>query len=124
MNIPARSILVVDDDADTRSNLADLFIEFGYRIATAEAGHIAVKQAGRQRYDVALLDLRMPGMDGLTLCRCLKQMQPALVAMIVTAYSAGLEEEARAAGAQRVLSKPIDFPGLLTLVENALTQAN
>ncbi len=124
MDALARKILVVDDDADTLCNLADLFSESGYCIDTAEAGDIAMEQARQKRYHVALLDLQMPGMDGLTLCRRLKQMQPAMVAMIVTAYSGGLEDEAREAGAQRVLPKPIDFPTLLILVENALVQAN
>jgi CheY-like chemotaxis protein len=124
LDLPIRKILVVDDDADTRCNLADLFSEFGYSIDTAEAGDIALEQAGRQRYGVALLDLRMPGMNGLTLCRRLKRMQPSMVAMMITAYAGGLEEDAHEAGAQRVLPKPIDFPALLHLVENALVQPN
>lgn len=124
MSAPARKILVVDDDADTCCNLADLFRDSGYGTDTAEAGDHAIEQAGRHQYGVALLDLRMPGMDGVTLCRRLKQMQPAMVAMIVTAYAEGLEEEAHAAGAQRVLAKPVDFPRLLNLVEKALVHAN
>ena len=75
-------------------------------------------------YDLGLLDLRMPGMDGLTLCRHLKQLQPPMVTMIVTAYGGSdLDEEARAAGARHVLPKPVDFPRLLALVEKALIGA-
>jgi CheY-like chemotaxis protein len=119
------SILVVDDDADTCRNLADIFGELGYAVDAAGGGDMALERAARRPYDLGLLDLRMPGMDGLTLCRRLKHLRPLMVVMIVTAYAgAGLDEEARAAGARRVLAKPVDFPRLLGLVEQALTQPN
>jgi CheY-like chemotaxis protein len=118
------TILVVDDDLDTCRNLEDLFGELGYAIDTAEGGEIALEKARQQPYDLGLLDLRMPGMDGLTLCRHLKELQPFMVAMIVTAYAGGLDEEARVAGARHVVSKPIDFPKLLALVEEALAHPN
>jgi CheY-like chemotaxis protein len=119
------TILVVDDDAGTCRNMADLFGDLGYAIDTAEGGDIALEKARQQPYDLGLLDLRMPGMDGLALCRHLKRLQPLMVTMIVTAYVASsLDEEARAAGARHVLAKPISFPRLLALVEQALVQPN
>lgn len=119
------SILVVDDDRDTCRNMADLFGDLGYAIDTAEGRDIALEKARQQPYDLGLLDLRMPGMDGLTLCRYLKHLQPSMVAMIVTGYGGNaLEEEARAAGARHILAKPVDFPRLLVLVEEALAQPN
>jgi two-component system response regulator PilR (NtrC family) len=119
------TILVVDDDADTCRNLADLFGDRGYAVETAEGGDVALEKAQQQPYDLGLLDLRMAGMDGLTLCRHLKQLHPLMVAVIVTAHAAGgLDEEARAAGARHVLAKPVDFPRLLALVEQALAQPN
>ena len=114
------TILVVDDDADTRCNMADLFGDLGYAIETAEGGH-AAREGAQQPYALGLLDLRMPGMDGLTLCRHLKRLQPPMVTMILTAYGGNdLDEEARVAGAWHVLLKPVDFPHLLALVEKAL----
>jgi two-component system response regulator AtoC len=119
------TILMVDDDRDTRANMADLFGDLGYAIDTADGGEIALEKARKQRYDLGLLDLRMPGMDGLTLCRHLKQLNPAMVAMIVTAYAGScLDEEAHAAGARHVLPKPVDFPRLLALVGEALEGPN
>jgi CheY-like chemotaxis protein len=116
-------ILVVDDDVDTLSNMADLLGDQGYAIDAAVGGDFALEKARHQPYDLGLLDLRMPGMDGLTLCRRLRQLQPRMATMIVTAYAgSGVEEEARAAGARHVLAKPIDFPRLVTLVEEALRQ--
>jgi len=118
---PMPTILVVDDDADTCRNMADLFGDWGYAIETAESGDTALVKARRQPYDLALLDLRMPGMDGLTLCQHLKRLQPLMVTMFVTGYGGSdLDEQARAAGARHVVLKPVDFSRLLALVEIAL----
>ncbi len=118
------TILVVNDDADTRYNMADLFGDHGYAIETAESGDAALVKARVQPYDVALLDLRMPGMDGLTLCKRLKGLQPPMVTVIVTAYGGGdLDSRARAAGARHVVLKPVSFPVLIALVEQALAPA-
>jgi CheY-like chemotaxis protein len=104
--------------------MADLFGDSGYAIDTAEGEDIAVEKARKQQYDLGLLDLRMPGMDGLALCRHLKQMQPLMVTMIVTAYGAGLGDEARLVGARHVVPKPVDFPRLLVLVHEVLAWPN
>jgi CheY-like chemotaxis protein len=119
------SILVVDDDADTCRNMADLFGDLGYVVDAAGGGQVALEKAVQQPYDLGLLDLRMPGMDSLTLCRHLKRLQPRMATMIITAYGpSGLAQEARDAGARHVLPKPIDFPKPLALVEQALPPAN
>jgi DNA-binding NtrC family response regulator len=74
-------------------------------------------------YDVALLDYKMPGMDGLTLYREIKRLRAGTVAIVVTAYADGTTgEEALAAGAWQVLPKPVDFPKLLGLVSEATGQ--
>src|SRR5262249_23952119 len=77
----------------------------------------------RNSYDVALLDLKMPGMDGLTLYREIKKLRADTVAIIVTAYATSAKaDEALTAGAWQVLAKPVDFPKLLGLVDEALSQ--
>src|SRR5262249_7752062 len=74
-------------------------------------------------YDVALLDLKMPGMDGLTLYREIKKQRAGTVALLVTAYAGpATAEEALAAGAWKVVPKPVDFTRLLGLVDEALGQ--
>jgi two-component system response regulator HydG len=107
-------ILVVDDDVDACENLRDIFTEQGYRVDTAHDGPAALRLVDRHVYDVALLDLRMPGMDGLTLYREIRRRSAGTVAMIVTAYAGGTtREEALAAGAWEVLAKPVDLGQLL-----------
>jgi two-component system response regulator HydG len=105
--------------------MADLFGDLGYVVDAADGGRTALKKAGQRPYDLGLLDLRMPEMDGLTLCRHIKRLWPGMVTMIITAYGASsLAEEAHDAGARHILPKPVDFPRLLALIEAALPTAN
>ena len=117
------AILVVDDDDDTCHNLSDILIEMGYHVDTASNGPAALALVRRRAYDVALLDFKMHGMDGLTLYRKIKEIQASTVAIIITAYSTcGTEDEARGAGTWKILAKPVDFAQLLPLVDEALRQ--
>jgi CheY-like chemotaxis protein len=117
------SILAVDDEVDTCRNLADILTDLGYRVDVAHDGPSALELVRRGPYDVALLDLKMPGMDGLALYRAIKKLRADTVALIVSAYAGGaVAEEALAAGAWQVLPKPVDFPRLLGLVTEALGQ--
>ena len=117
------AILVVDDEVDTCRNLSDILTDLGYRVDVAHDGPSALELVRRGSYDVALLDLKMPGMDGLTLYREIKKLRADTVALIVSAYaSSAVAEEALGAGAWQVLPKPVEFPRLLGLVNEALGQ--
>jgi two-component system, NtrC family, response regulator HydG len=121
MSDAAPSILVVDDDVDTCANMADILADLGYRVDVAHDGTTALELVRRQPYDVALLDYRMPGMDGVTLCQEIQDLRSGIVPMLVTAYAGG--DVARGAvdsGAWQVLSKPVDFPELMSLVDAAI----
>jgi DNA-binding NtrC family response regulator len=123
MTANAASILVVDDDVDTCRNLADILSDFGYAVEVAHDGYEALKRIDSRRFDVALLDLKMPGMDGLQLYREMKRRQPAIVAIIVSAYATGeTVQEAQQAGASHVLPKPVDPRRLLPLIDEAVEQ--
>jgi CheY-like chemotaxis protein len=117
------SILIVDDEVDTCRNLADILADLDYRVATAYDGPSALELVRQQPFDLALLDYKMPGMDGLTLYREIKKIRAGTVAIVVTAYAGGgTAEEALAAGAWQVLPKPVDFPRLVGLVDEVLDQ--
>jgi two-component system response regulator HydG len=116
-------ILVVDDEVDTCRNLSDILTDLGYHVDTAHEGLAALELVRRNRYDVALLDLKMPRMDGLTLYREIKKISAGTVAIIVTAYAgAATAEEAITAGAWQIVPKPVDFPKLLSFVDQAIGQ--
>lgn len=116
-------VLVVDDEEDTCRNLTDILSDLGYRVDYACDGATALEMVRKTPYDVALLDLKMPGMDGLTLYRKVKQVRAGTVALLVTAYAGGtIAEEALAAGAWQVVPKPVDLPRLLHLVDAAVDQ--
>jgi two-component system, NtrC family, response regulator HydG len=123
MTPAAASILVVDDEVDTCRNLSDILTDLGYRVDIAHDGVSALELVRRSRYDVALLDLKMPGMDGITLCREIKKIRAGTVGIIVTAYASSASAgEASTAGVWRIVPKPIDFGRLLEMVEEAVGQ--
>ncbi|APW60502.1 response regulator [Paludisphaera borealis] len=115
------SILIVDDDEDICENMADIFTDLGFDIDVAHEGRTALELVRGRPYDVVLLDLKMPGMDGLSLYREIKKVQAGTVAFLLTAYAGGSTAgEALAAGASQVLAKPVDLPLLLRLIDEAL----
>jgi two-component system response regulator HydG len=123
MNTANASVLVVDDEVDICHNLSDILTDLGYHVEIAHDGPSALELVRQKHYDIALLDLKMPGMDGLTLYREIRKLRPEIVAIVVSAYAA--PETAAAAldaGAWQVLSKPVDFPRLMGLLEEAAGQ--
>lgn len=116
------SILLVDDDVDICSNLSDILIDLGYRVDSAYNGATALEMIQRGHYDVAVLDYKMPGMNGVTLTREIRRVRPDMVSLLVTAHSGSMTEEALAAGAWHVLAKPVGPKRLLNLLGAAVKQ--
>ena len=116
-------ILVVDDDVDTCENLSDILTDFGHEVRIAHNGREALQRAEETPFDIVLLDLQMPGMDGLDLCRELKRSVPTTVAILITGF-ADSETERRAAqiGIWRLLPKPLKVELLMPLVQQAIEQ--
>jgi CheY-like chemotaxis protein len=99
--------------------MSDVFVDLGYTVDMAYDGPGALELSGQHQYRLALLDYKMPGMDGLELCRRMRGSQPAIVVVLVTAFAAATTSAASEAGVRRVLSKPVDFAVLMPLVEEA-----
>jgi CheY-like chemotaxis protein len=111
-------ILCVDDDPDTCASLSDILTDLGYRVDVAYDGFSALQLVERNGYGLALLDYRMPGMDGLELYRRIKQVRSGLVGVFITAFTvSSLVEEATALGVRGFLPKPVNVQALLALVE-------
>jgi len=116
-------LLIVDDEPDICANLCDIFTDLGYDVDAAHNGADALALIEQRFYDVALLDLKMPGMNGVELYHRVRKVSAGTIAIIVTAYAS--TEAARSvlsAGAWQIFSKPVDFSHLLQLVREALDQ--
>ncbi len=114
-------ILVVDDEVNIRSALATLLERAGHTVVVAGHPDDAVRELDREPCDIALLDLRMPGMGGMELLRRVKGRTPDTEIIVMTAFgSIDTAVEAMRAGAYDYLSKPIDRERLPILVEKAL----
>jgi len=117
----AARILIVDDEPDTCANLSDILSDLGYQVDTAHDGFAALELVEQNTYDIALLDLRMPGMDGLELYRRIRKASAGTVAIVVTAYaSSDTAKSVLSAGAWKLLPKPVNIGNLLHLVSDAL----
>ena len=116
-------LLVVDDDLDTCANLADILSDIGYEVRTASDAKAALSALDERAFDIVLLDLKMPGMDGLQLYRELKRRSSSTVAILITGFAdSDTRERAEQLGVWRILSKPVHVPVLLPLISEAAKQ--
>ena len=122
MNTAERgAILIVDDEPVVRESLEQWFADEGYRIVVAPGGKEALQSVARARFDVALLDIRMPGMDGMELQARLREADPDLAVIIMTGYaSVETAVEALKNGAYDYITKPVDPDILLHAVGKAI----
>jgi DNA-binding NtrC family response regulator len=123
MNNQGVSILVVDDEFSVRDSLYNWFKTEGYRVDTAENGMEALKKLQESLRDIVLVDIKMPGMDGMELQRHIKKIDNTIVVIIITAYATvDTAVEAMKEGAYDYLSKPVDPDKLSILIRNAVNQ--
>ncbi|WP_028313728.1 sigma-54-dependent transcriptional regulator [Desulfatibacillum aliphaticivorans] len=113
-------ILVVDDDEGHRKTLYTVIKSWGYNVKTAEDGSIAVDMVREGPYDVILMDVRMAEMDGIQALKLIKEYNPSIPVLIMTAYSSVESAiEAMKTGAYDYLTKPLDFEDLRLTIERA-----
>ena len=114
-------ILIVDDETIVRESLGNWFREEGYSVDMAASAREALEMLTAQHWDIFLLDIRMPGMDGLELQRKIKENHPVSTIIIMTAYaSVETAVEAMKQGAYDYIVKPFDPDDLERLVRNAI----
>ncbi|MEJ5330452.1 MAG: sigma-54 dependent transcriptional regulator [Desulfobaccales bacterium] len=111
------SILIVEDEASQREMLQDFLRKEGHEVAAAADGEAGLELLRRHAFDLALIDVRMPGMSGLELMNEAKRLDPEIDAVLMTAYgSIDTAVAAMKAGARDYLTKPIDLDELLHLL--------
>ena len=114
-------ILIVDDDKSTRRSLSLIFGKKGYETEAVGTGREAIEKAQERFFNLALLDIRLPDVEGIGLLAPLKEMHPDMVVIMVTGY-ASLETAVRALneGASAYTTKPLNMDEVLATVEEAL----
>ncbi|MFQ5685936.1 MAG: response regulator [Candidatus Scalindua sp.] len=116
-------ILVVDDALSSRETLKEVLEEEGYKVSTAEDGLTAIEMAGKTHFDMALIDVVMPGIDGFQTLDEIKKVAPTIKAIMMTGYDIEqFVEEANLRNAFAFLSKPIDIVELLQLTFSAIKE--
>jgi two-component system, NtrC family, response regulator HydG len=114
-------VLVVDDDVMMAKTLTEILQLRGWEVATAFDGVEAVAAATAERFDVVLMDIKMPGMNGVQAFKAMKAANPAAKVVLMTAYAAQeLIGEAEREGVMRVLPKPVNVGALLEYLAGLL----
>ncbi|MGA2227648.1 MAG: sigma-54 dependent transcriptional regulator [Syntrophobacteraceae bacterium] len=117
------SMLIVDDERSVRESLMHWFLPEGYRVETAADAMEALDKMKDSSFDVVLLDIKMPGMDGIELQQRLKEIDSQMAVIIMTAYATvDTAVQALKQGAYDYITKPVDPDDLSRLIRNAVVQ--
>ena len=110
-------VLIVDDNHALADNLAEILQEEGYETAIAYSSQRALEIAREFRFDMALADIRMPGMNGVELIEALTEINPDATFVLMTAYASDqMMSKAMRSGVRAVLPKPLVVDRLLDLI--------
>ena len=117
-------ILVVDDEDSIRTSLARELRSEGYDVACAVDGVDATSLLTKEKYNLAIIDILMPKMDGMQLLRFIKSDMPALKVIMLTGHGSLADAiEAKKLGAEDFVSKPFDLTELLFNVDRVLSES-
>ncbi len=116
----AGRILVVDDDPQIRRVMRVTLTGQGYEVDDARSGEAALEKLRDQRFDLVLLDMNMPGMDGLETCRAIRAQSEISIIMLTVRDSEVDKVDALDAGADDYVTKPYNAPELLARIRASL----
>jgi CheY-like chemotaxis protein/predicted transcriptional regulator len=116
------SVLLIDDDETIRKSLSRTLIKEGFHVDTVSDGKQALKKSQLRHFDLALIDIRLPDMEGTKLLKMLRQNIPEIKEIIITGYPS-LENAIKAIdeGAHAYVVKPLNPPDLLAKIRERLT---
>jgi sigma-B regulation protein RsbU (phosphoserine phosphatase) len=124
MAAPQASVLIVDDEELNRDGLARRLQRQDYAVAVAKSGREAIEMLGGRRFDLVLLDIMMPGMNGLEVLKLLRRVDSLVDLPIIMVTAKGESEdmvEALELGANDYVTKPLDFPVALARIRTQLS---
>jgi CheY-like chemotaxis protein len=114
-----KRLLVVDDDVDFADSVADLLRSDGHLVTVAYSGDAAVGLTRAQAFDLTLVDMQMPGLDGVHSLRAILDLRPTARVVMMTGYSVPERlGQAVAIGASSVMQKPLDLSRLHELIDS------
>jgi len=112
------NVLIVDDDIEMTETLSDILEDSGYDVESANDGFKAIERVKARTFDVILIDIKMPGINGVETYKEIKSIRPEAAVMMMTAYSVeDLVAEALREGAYGVMYKPIDIAKVAEFIE-------
>src|SRR6476660_9576469 len=118
-----KHLLLVEDEANLRSALAERLVEHGFEVREAQTGEEAIEQLAEFAFDVLVTDLRLPGLDGTRVLEAALLRYPDIVGIIVTGYGTVKDAvDAIRRGATDFVTKPFQFDELLHALNSALEQ--
>lgn len=121
MSILAKKVLIVDDQFGIRVLLQEVLSKEGYKTFQAHNGSLALELAQKELPDLILLDMKIPGMDGLEILRNLRKLEIDTKVLMMTAYGElDLIQEAMELGALAHFTKPFDIDELRQVVKSQL----
>lgn len=113
-------VLVVDDDAGICEMMTDVLELEGYSVTAAYDGGSAIACIGKEKFDVVLMDMKMPGMNGVETLKEIRKIAPGLPVIMITAFAVeDMIRESIREGAFAAMRKPLDFALLFSTIEAA-----
>jgi two-component system, NtrC family, response regulator HydG len=114
-----RRVMLVDDNQAFLDSTKDVLEYKGYEVVTADSGEEAIKLLKEQDFDVVIMDIKMPGINGVESFIEMKKIRPGVAVIMITAYSIdSLIQKALDEGAYSVLKKPLNMNALFTTIDN------
>lgn len=114
----ATRVLIADDEKNMRATLADILADEGYDVEAVESGEAAIRSCESNQYDVLLMDVRMPGIDGVEAFRKIREQHPEMRVIMMSAYPVdSTKREVLDEGAIAFLPKPLDLESVVKLIE-------
>jgi CheY-like chemotaxis protein len=115
-----KKLLVVDDEEMIRDLFEQAFSRAGYTVQTAKSAEDALEIMKKTPFSVLFLDLNLPGMNGIELCRQISKNWPMAISHAVTGYASLFEmHDCREAGFEDYFTKPVNLSDLLAAAEHA-----